>query len=436
MSKNKPKRMLFGAYISYGAGHHAAAWRHPDSDPEGVRKIEFYREVAQIVDKSAFDLLFLADAPAVFNDDTAGYSGRVASFEPLTLLSHLSAYTKRIGLVGTASTTYNEPYNVARKFASLDLISEGRAGWNMVTTSKLAAAGNFGLQSHLPHEIRYKRAEEFIDIVLSLWDTWDRDAFPADKTTGKYYDPEKRHPTNFEGEFLRLQGELNVPKSPQERPVLVQAGSSNAGLNLAARTAEIVFTAQNDLKESNCFVQDLIRRTRKFRSIEERPKVLPGLTIYAGPTDKDAREKVESLQTLIEPEFGLSMLGDLMGGFDLSKTNINGLLPPLPPSNTNKSRRKIIETLSWEKGLTVKELYEYMTISRGHLTLVGSYDKVAAEISRWWNSGGCDGFNIMPALSPGNLIEFQEEIFPRLESKGIAHNLDKKVTLRERIQNI
>lgn len=425
--------MIMGAYISYGTGHHAASWRHADTDVTATRNIDHYVALARTAEEHLFDTVFLSDVPAVFNDDQEGFGGRVTSFEPVTLMSALAIITQHIGLVVTSSTTYKEPYNVAREYASLDLISGGRAAWNLVTTSKLAAAGNFGLAGHPPHADRYRRAEEFIDVVRRLWDTWDDDAFPADKASGLYYDCAKRHPVHYRGEFFDLEAELNVPRPPQGHPIVVQAGSSPAGRELAARTADVVFTAQNDLGSAVAFADDLDRRSDAHDRLNPRVLIMPGLTTYIGRTDAEAQEQARHLQSLIRPEFGVSMLSDLVGGFDLSGYDIDGPLPALPPSNANTSRRALIERLAYEEGLSIRQLYERMTTSRGHLTLVGSYDSVADQIVQWFEAGAADGFNVMPPLLPQGLQEFGEHLVPRLQRRGLFKTCYEPGTLRDKL---
>jgi len=422
-----------GAYLSYGTGHHAASWRHPAANVNATRDLRHYVDLVRMSEEFLFDTIFLSDAPAVFNDDQAGYGGRVTFFEPLTLMGALAMVSRDIGLIATSSTTYKEPYNVAREYASLDLISSGRAGWNLVTTSKLAAAGNFGLPEHPPHAQRYRRAEEFIDIVKGLWDTWEDDAFPADKASGIFYDRTKRHRLHYRGEILSVDAELNVPRPVQGYPVIVQAGSSASGLELAARTAEIVFTAQPDLESALAFVDDLDRRCSRYQRLDPFPIVMPGLTTYTAATDAQAEELVRELQSLIEPAFGLSMLSDLVGGFDLSGCDVEGPLPELPPSNANTSRRSLIERLSHGQGLNIRQLYERMTTSRGHLTLIGSRDRVADEIARWFEVGAVDGFNIMPPLLPNGLLEFGEHILPRLQRRGLFKSRYAEGTLRQKL---
>ncbi|WP_327349396.1 LLM class flavin-dependent oxidoreductase [Streptomyces sp. NBC_01321] len=433
MPAQRREQMVMGAYVSYGTGHHAASWRHPSTDTTATRNIDHYAALTRLAEQHLFDVMFLSDAPAVFNDDQAGFGGRVTSFEPITLMSALAMASEHIGLVVTSSTTYKEPYNVAREYASLDIISGGRAAWNLVTTSKLAAAGNLGLPAHPEHADRYRRAEEFVDIVRALWDTWEDDAFPADKSSGIYYDVTKRHALHHRGEFFSLDAELNVPRPPQGHPVIVQAGSSDTGRELAARTAELVFTAQSDLESAVAFAKDLDLRAARHPRLNPGLIVLPGLTTYAGRTHAEAREKVEELQSLIRPEFGLSMLSDLVGGYDLTGCDVEGPLPRLPPSNANTSRRALIERLAYDSGLNVRQLYERMTTSRGHLTLVGSYDEVADDMVRWFESGAVDGFNIMPPLLPLGLADFSEHILPRLQRKGVFKTGYRDGTLRQKL---
>ncbi|WP_183130482.1 MULTISPECIES: LLM class flavin-dependent oxidoreductase [unclassified Rhodococcus (in: high G+C Gram-positive bacteria)] len=427
------ERMVLGAYLSYGTGHHAASWRHPTTSVDSTRSFRHHVRMIETAEHYGFDLMFLSDAPAVFNDDRGGRGGRVASFEPMTLMSALATHSHDIGLVVTSSTTYKEPYNVAREYASLDLISGGRACWNLVTTSKLAAARNFGLPAHPEHAYRYSRAEEFVDVVRELWDTWEDDAFESDKSSGFFYDPRKRHPVRFRGSVFDLDAELNVPRPPQGHPILVQAGASHAGRQLAARTADIVFTAQTDIESAVAFTADIDERASGFERNDSAVIVLPGLTTYLGKTDAEACEKVAELQALIEPEFGISMLSDLVGGFDLSGCDPEGPLPVLPASNANTSRRKLIEHLAYERGWNIRKLYEHMTTSRGHLTLVGSYDHVADEIERWFVRGAADGFNVMPPLLPDGLSEFGEHVVGRLERRGLFDAEYGPGTLREKL---
>ncbi|GHF69849.1 FMN-dependent oxidoreductase (nitrilotriacetate monooxygenase family) [Amycolatopsis bartoniae] len=433
MTVTARRELVLGAYLSYGTGHHAAAWRHPEAVADGAQNIGHYVNLARTAERGLFDFMFLSDTPSVFNDDQDGYGGRVVVFEPMTLLSALAMTTTHLGLIATSSTTYKEPYNVAREFASLDLISGGRAGWNLVTSSKSDAARNFGLPAHPDHDARYERAAEFYDVVTGLWDSWDDDALPRDKEGGRFYDPRRRHPLRHEGPAFRVLGELNISRPVQGHPVIVQAGSSEAGKELAARTAEIVFTAQPDPERGSAFARDLKARLGRFPRVNPDVLVLPGLCPFTGPTDEIARERFEQLQRLIHPRLGVAMLSDLVGGFDLSGYDVDGPLPRLPPSNGNQSRRALIERLAREDGLSIRQLYERMTVARGHAVVIGSYQRVAETMAEWLEAGAADGFNIMPPYLPGALDEFVDHVVPRLQALGVYKQSYRDGTLRDKL---
>ncbi|MFJ3958405.1 LLM class flavin-dependent oxidoreductase [Arthrobacter sp. NPDC090010] len=427
------EQMVLGAYLSYGTGHHAASWIHPSTDANSSRSLPHYQRMAKTADQSVFDFMFLSDAPAVFNDDAVGQGGRVVFFEPTTLTAALIPHTERLGFVVTASTTYNEPYNVARTMAGLDLLSSGRIGWNLVTTSKVAAGRNFGFKEHPPHQIRYERAEEFIDVVRSLWDTWDDDAVLADRATVRYYDPTRRHVTRFKGEHFDIEGELNVPRPVQGHPVLFQAGSSVAGKELAARTADAIFTAQPDIEAALTFAADLDERVQRHRNGSASPLILPGLTIYTGPDKKAAIDSRRELEEMVPEELGLSMLSDLLGGVDLHNADPDGPLPEVPLGNGNRSRQRLILDRAQRESLTIRQLFQWISTSRGHATITDSYDGVVSTIQDWFDAGAVDGFNIMPATLPGGLDEFIEHIVPRLTARGLSPSTGRTGTLRERL---
>lgn len=427
------EQLVLGAYLSYGTGHHAASWIHPSTDVMASRSLTHYQRMAATADDSVFDFMFLSDAPAVFNDDAAGQGGRVVFFEPTTLTAALMPKTERLGFVVTASTTYNEPYNVARTMAGLDLISSGRVGWNLVTTSKVAAGRNFGLKEHPPHHVRYERAEEFVDVVRSLWDTWDDDALLNDRATARYYDPARRHVTRYRGKHFDVEGELNVPRPVQGHPVLFQAGSSVPGRELAARTADAIFTAQPDMVAARAFAADLDKRVLRHRGQDIRPLILPGLTVYTGPSKAAALDARRELESLVPDELGISMLSDLLGGVDLSAADLDGPLPEVPVANGNRSRQQLIVERAHREGLTIRQLFQWISTSRGHATITDSYDGVASTIHEWFDSGAIDGFNIMPATLPGGLEEFIEHIVPRLIARGLSPGSGRAGTLRERL---
>jgi len=343
MSQRKGQLHL-GAFL-YPTGHHIAAWRHPGSHADAGRDFRHYVRLAQAAEAARFDLVFLADGSGTRGDNVDFLSrtahSYVAQFEPLTLLSALAAVTERIGLVGTASTTFNEPYHIARKFASLDHISGGRAGWNLVTSSNAHEAKNFGFDEHLAHARRYERAVEFAEVVEGLWDSWDEGAFVRDKAAGRYFDPAKRHVLDHRGEFFNVRGPLNVERSPQGRPVVVQAGSSEAGKALAARTAEVIFTAQQTLEDAVAFYADVKGRLAQYGRDPDDLKIMPGVMPIVGATEQEAQDKFAALQALIDPAVGLALVSGLTGGFDLSDYPLDGPIPELPETNASKSRQSL-----------------------------------------------------------------------------------------------
>lgn len=430
---NKRQHMVLGAYIAYGTGHHPAAWRAKDTVADGAQNIDHYVKMAQEAEKGLFDFLFLSDTPSIFRDDLEGYGSRVVVFEPLTLLSSLAMVTKDIGLVATASTTYKAPFDIAREFASLDVISKGRAAWNLVTSSKSDAAYNYGLDQHPEHEVRYQKAAEAFKVVTGLWDSWDDDAFLRDKDSGRFFNKNGMHELNHKGTFFSVRGPLNVSRPPQGYPVIVQAGSSPAGMDLAAQTAEVVFTAQSDLTLAQSFYEQLKGRLSEVKRLNKDILIMPGICPFVAKTESEAKEKFEQFQTLIHPDFGLAMLSDLLGGVHLKGLSLDEPLPPLPPSNGNNSRRALIEKLSQEEQLTLEQLYKKVIVSRAHLNIVGSYKQVAEQMMEWFHSQACDGFNVMPPSMPGCLSEFVSGVIPELQRMGAFKTHYAPGTLREKL---
>ena len=336
------RQLKLGAFLMAG-GHHVAAWRHPETPAEAGLDLRHYKRLAQIAEAAKFDTLFVADSVAAPRDEIASRMARSVYFEPLTLLSALSAVTEHIGLIATATTSYNEPYHVARKFASLDHLSGGRAGWNLVTSDNAAEAQNFGRDQHISHAERYSRAREFHQVVTGLWDSWEDDAFIRDKASGAYYDPAKVHVLNHQGEHFRVKGPLNVARSPQGQPVIVQAGSSEIGRDLAAQTAEVVFTAQTSLANAQAFYADLKGRLSQYGRHPDSLKIMPGMFVVVGATEAQAQEKFQTFQQLVEPEVGVALLGRMLGNFDLSEYPLDGPLPVLPLTESGQqSRQKLL----------------------------------------------------------------------------------------------
>ncbi|SBS39152.1 Nitrilotriacetate monooxygenase component A [Marinomonas spartinae] len=430
---NKPKHMVLGAYISYGTGHHPAAWRDERVAADGAQNIDRYVEFAQEAEKGLFDFIFLSDTPSVFRDDLNGYGSRVVVFEPLTLLSSLAMVTTNIGLVATASTTYKPPYDIAREFASLDLISKGRAAWNLVTSSKSDAAFNYGLEQHPEHAIRYQKATEAFKVITGLWDSWDDDAFLRDKSSGIFFKKSGMHELKHEGEFFSVRGPLNISRPPQGYPIIVQAGSSEPGMDLAAKTAEVVFTAQTDISLAQDFYSRLKNRLANVDRLNKDILIMPGICPFTAKTESEAKEKFDKFQELIHPKFGLSMLSDLLGGIDLSGFSLNEPLPSLPDSNGNTSRQKLIERFNKNGLLTLEQLYKKVIVSRAHFNIIGSYKQVAEEMMSWFQSQACDGFNVMPPSMPGCLSDFVSGVIPELQKMGVYKKEYKKGTLRDKL---
>lgn len=434
MSKDQRKLRL-GAFIM-ATGHHIAAWRHPDSDADAGHNIEHYRGLAQTAERGLFDLVFVADSPAGWDgdrdDDVKARVGHAAHFEPVTLWSALSQVTDFIGFVATASTTYEDPYLLARKFASLDHISHGRAAWNVVTTGA-DVSKNFSIAGHPAHANRYERAEEVVDLVLDLWDSYEDDALIRNKETGIYLDPSKVHKINHKGKFFEVSGPLNVARSPQGRPVVVQAGASEPGRELAARTAEVIFTANQTLADGQEFYSDVKGRLAKFGRRPEQLLIMPGLFPVLGGTEKEAQENYEFIQSLVHPTIAWSILKQYYSGVDLSGYSLDDKAPPLPTNTElNKSRLKLVSDLA-ARGLTLRELYLSLATARGHRTAVGTPEQIADALVEWFDKGAADGFNIMPPVLPTGLTDFVDQVVPILQKRGIFRTEYEGATLRENL---
>jgi len=429
-------QLRLGAFL-YPTGHHIAAWRHPDAQADAGSNFAHYVELAQLAERGKFDLIFMADGVGTRGTDIEALSRTatryVAQFEPITLLSALAAVTRNIGFVATASTSYNEPYHIARKFASLDHISGGRAGWNLVTSSSEHEAHNFGRDEHYAHGERYERAEEFADVVTGLWDTWEEGAFPRDKQSGLYFDPDKQHVLNHKGKFFKVRGPLNVARSPQGHPVLVQAGSSEPGKELAARTAEVVFTAHQTFEDARAFYTDLKGRLRKYGRHADDLKVMPGIFPVVGLTIAEAEEKFEQIQELIHPVVGLALLSGMTGGVDLSAYPLDGPVPALPETNASKSRQRLLLDLAHRENLTIRQLYLRIAGARGHRQIVGTPAQIADEMQHWFTGGAADGFNIMPPHLPVGLHDFVDLVLPELRRRGLFRNEYEGTTLRQNL---
>ncbi|MER6258492.1 LLM class flavin-dependent oxidoreductase [Streptomyces sp900105245] len=414
-------------------GHHEASWRLPESDPYAHTDLAHYVHLARIAERGAFDSLFLADGPQLWNNLAQRPAG---ALEPLTLLTALATATEHIGLIATASTSYNSPYNLARRFASLDIISGGRAGWNIVTTAGAEAARNFGLDAEPAHAERYARAAEFLDVSLKLWDSWEDDAIVADKAAGVWGDDGKIHPPRHRGTYFSVAGALNVPRSPQGYPLLVQAGSSEDGKAFAARYAEAVFTAQQTLADAQAFYADLKSRTAQAGRDPEHIKVLPGIVPVLGSTEAEARAAERLLEDHIVYDHGVDRLESLLqlepGSLELDAP-LPADLPPESAVEGAKSRYTLVVELARRERLTVRQLIGRLGGGRGHRTFAGTPEQVADEIETWFTQGAADGFNIMPAVLPSGLDAFVEHVVPLLRARGLLRTgYGPRRTLRER----
>ena len=429
---SRPGQLHLNAFLM-SVGHHEAAWRLPESDPHAEVDVEHYKNLARIAERGTFDSLFLADGPQLWSNLAQRPAG---ALEPLTLLTALATATEHIGLIATASTSYNSPYNLDRKFASLDIISGGRAGWNIVTTAGAEAARNFGLDHEPAHAERYARAAEFLDVALKLWDSWEDDAIIADKATGVWGDDTKIHPPHHRGTYFSVEGALNVPRSAQGYPLLVQAGSSEDGKSFAARYAEAVFTAQQTLADAQAFYADLKSRTAAAGRDPDHIKVLPGIVPVLGSTEAEARANERLLEDHIVYTHGVDHLERLLqlepGTLELD-AQLPADLPPEDAIEGAKSRYTLVVELARRDRLTVRQLIGRLGGGRGHLTFAGTPEQVADAIETWFTQGAADGFNIMPAVLPSGLDAFVDHVVPLLRSRGLLRTeYGPRTTLRER----
>ncbi|GIE30624.1 monooxygenase [Actinoplanes italicus] len=424
------RQLHFNLFL-HDTGHHEASWRLPESDPHANLSLAAHQHLTRVAEDAKFDSVFLADSPVLWSDPGRRPAGKL---EPTLLLASLAATTTRIGLIATASTSYNEPYNLARRFASLDHLSGGRAGWNIVTTAGEAAARNFGLDDQPLHKNRYERADEFLQVSTKLWDSWADDAVLADKEAGVHAVRERVRSIGHEGRYFRVQGALNVPRSPQGYPLLVQAGSSENGKEFAARWAEAIFVAQPTLVESQAFYADIKRRAVTAGRDPDHVVVLPGIVPVIGDTLAEARELDAELERLISPEFAIGTLATVLG-IDAERLKLDELLPADIPAEEeiegHKSRRTLIVDWARRDNLTVRQLIGKLGGGRGHRTFTGTPVQVADTIQHYFENGAADGFNIMPAVLPSGIEAFAAKVVPILQERGLFRTEYTGTTLRE-----
>jgi FMN-dependent oxidoreductase (nitrilotriacetate monooxygenase family) len=412
-------------------GHHEASWRLPESDPFTNTDVRHFVGLARIAERGTMDSVFFADSPTLWGDIGRRPSG---ALEPTVLLAAMAMATERIGLIATASTTYNEPFNLARRFASLDHISGGRAGWNIVTTATLDAARNFNLDELPGHAARYRRATEFVDVVRRLWDSWDDDAAIGDKETGVWGDGDRVRTIDHVGEHFGVRGPLNLPRCPQGHPVLVQAGSSEDGKEFAAAYAEAIFTAQQTLEDAQAFYADIKQRAARHGRDPGLVKVLPGIVPVIGSTEEEAARLDARLDELIVPEHARRQLAKTLR-IDPDELPLDEQLPAHLPDEDEiegaKSRYTLTVTLARRENLTVRQLIGRLGGGRGHRTFRGTPEQVADTIQAWFQAGAADGFNVMPAVLPSGLEAFVDHVVPILRDRGLFRREYAGTTLRD-----
>ncbi len=426
------KQLHLGAFMR-PVGIHTAWWRYPGAWPDANFNLAHLVRFIQTLERGCFDAFFMADHLAVLNMPMSALrrSATVTSFEPLTLLSALAMVTERIGLVATASTTFDEPYHIARRFASLDHISGGRAGWNIVTTSNPDAALNFGMDDHMEHDARYRRAREFHDVVTGLWDSWADDAWLRDQESGLFFDPARLHVLDHKGEHLSVRGPLNIARPVQGWPVIVQAGASEAGRQLAAETAEVIFGSSRTIEDGQRFYADVKARMRALGRPPEHLKILPGALVVVGCTAAEAEARKALLDSLVHPDSSLPNLSMRLG-VDASGFDLDGPLPEIPQTNASQSGRDALVALARRDNLTVRQLAQ-MVGAYGGLQMVGTAATIADTMQEWLETEAADGFNVMFPTVPEGLDDFVALVVPELQRRGLLRSAYAGRTLREHL---
>jgi FMN-dependent oxidoreductase (nitrilotriacetate monooxygenase family) len=412
---------------------HTAWWRYPGAQTDANFNFPALKHFAQTLERGKFDAFFMADHLAVLNMPIQALkrSATVSSFDPATLLPALATVTERIGLIATGSTSYDQPFHVARRFAALDGLSNGRAGWNIVTTGNPESSRNFGLDEHLDHADRYRRAREFYDVVTGLWDSFADDAFIRDQESGVFFDPEKMHVLDHVGEFFKVRGPLNVARPVQGWPVIVQAGASDAGRQLAAETAEMVFGAGGPIDAAREFYADVKGRMVKLGRNPEHLKILPGALVIVGATKEEALAKKRLVDSLVHPDSGLASLSVALG-FDASNFELDAPLPEIPETNASKSSRERVIDMAQRNNLTVRQLAERLG-SYGGNSFVGTASDIADQMEEWFTTGAADGFNVMFHTVPAGVEEFVDQVVPELQRRGLFRREYEGTTLREHL---
>ena len=427
------KKLRLGAFMR-PVSIHTAAWRYPGGTPDANFNLKALVKYAQTLERGKFDAFFMADHLAVLNMpmDALKRSATVTSFDPLTLLPALAMATKHLGLIATASSTFEPAYTIARRFASLDHISEGRAGWNLVTTSNPDAALNFGLDDQMPHAERYARAREFFDVVTGLWDSWADDAFVRDVENGIYFDPARLHVLDHKGKYLKVRGPLNIARPVQGWPVIVQAGASDAGRQLAAETAEMVFAAGGPIADARAFYADVKGRAAKVGRNPDHIKILPGAFVVVGDILDEAKEKRARLDSLVNYDSSIAAVSMALG-VDARQFDPDKPLPDdIPETEASKSGRDRVIELGRRENLTVRQIAGRLG-GYGGLGMLGTPSMIADQMEEWLVTDACDGFNVMFPYLPGGLDDFVDKVVPELQRRGLFRTEYEGTTLRENL---
>lgn len=427
------KKLRLGAFMR-PVSIHTAAWRYPGGTPDANFNLKALVKYAQTLERGKFDAFFMADHLAVLNMpmDALKRSATVTSFDPLTLLPALAMATRHLGLIATASSTFEPAYTIARRFASLDHISEGRAGWNLVTTSNPDAALNFGMDDQMPHAERYARAREFFDVVTGLWDSWADDAFVRDVENGVYFDPSRLHVLDHKGKYLKVRGPLNIARPVQGWPVIVQAGASDAGRQLAAETAEMVFAAGGPIQGAREFYADVKGRAKKVGRNPDHIKILPGAFVVVGSSLDEAKEKRARLDSLVNYDSSIAAVSMALG-VDARKFDPDKPLPEdIPETEASKSGRDRVIELGKRENLTVRQIAGRLG-GYGGLGMLGTPSMIADQMEEWLVTEACDGFNVMFPYLPGGLDDFVDKVVPELQRRGLFRTEYEGTTLRENL---
>ena len=423
--QKRKEQMHLGVFV-LGTGNHSAGWRYEGAATSHMQ-LPVIQEIASIAERGKFDLLFISDSMVM---DPTDHPSFLCRLEPTTLITALSASTTHIGLGATVSTSFAEPFNVARVFGSIDHISGGRAAWNVVTSSNPKVALNFSRDEHLEHELRYQRANEFVDIVKGLWNCWDDGAIVADKATGRYIDPDKVRSLDHKGRFFKVKGPLNMARSPQGQPVIIQAGGSPSGLELAARTADVVFAVVQELEAAKAAYADLKGRMAKYGRSPEDLAVLPGVMPIIGASDAEAREQLAKLQSWLTPTNAATLVASRIG-YDVSGHPLDGPVPAPPPSQGSQTFAHVLYETARREKMTLRDLYNLTAAARGHWVVCGTPQHIADTLEEWFVEHAADGYNILPPYFPGAFNDFVDLVVPELQRRGLFRLDYEGKTLRD-----